>query len=115
MYMCIHSDTNTALVMNFSPPTHTHTHTHTALHNPEVASQSGAIRALIRGLLKCGASRISESVTLTLSHLLNSQATRKFIRSQLDIEVSRSVLIVVVELACCTDLVHFVDKLALLV
>jgi len=57
-----------------------------ALHNPEMASQSGAIRALIHGLLKCGTSRMSESVVLTLSHLLNKPNSRKFIRSQLDIE-----------------------------
>ena len=34
------------------------------------------------------ASRISETVTLTLTYLLNIPSSRKFIRSQLDLEVS---------------------------
>ena len=58
-----------------------------ALLNPELAAQTWAIKAILRGLLKCSHPRISESVVLTLSHLLNTPCTRRFIRSQLDVEV----------------------------
>ena len=58
-----------------------------ALLNPELAAQTWAIKAILRGLLKCSHSRISESVVLTVSHLLNAPSTRRYIRSQLDVEV----------------------------
>ena len=58
-----------------------------ALNNPELAARTGTIKALVRGLLKCHTPRISESVILTLSHLLNSPCTRKYVSSQFDIEV----------------------------
>ena len=58
-----------------------------ALLNPEVAAQTWAIKAILKGLLKCSHTRISESVVLTLSHLLNTPSTRRYVRSQLDIEV----------------------------
>jgi len=57
-----------------------------ALLNTELAAKTGAIKALLRGLLKCQTPRISESVTLTLSFLLNNPTSRKYIRSQLDME-----------------------------
>ena len=60
-----------------------------ALLNPEVAAQTWGIKAILRGLLKCSHPRISESVVLTLSHLLNTPCTRRYIRSQLDVEVGR--------------------------
>ena len=58
-----------------------------ALLNPELSAQTWAIKAILRGLLKCSHSRISESVVLTVSHLLNTPCTRRYIRSQLDVEV----------------------------
>lgn len=56
------------------------------LSYPLLAAKTGSIKALLKALLKCQFPRITESIVMVLTYLLNQAETRKYISAQMDIE-----------------------------
>ncbi|KAL5486702.1 hypothetical protein EMCRGX_G019218 [Ephydatia muelleri] len=56
------------------------------LSYPLLAAKTGSIKALLKALLKCQFPRITESIVMVLTYLLNQAETRKYVSAQIDIE-----------------------------
>ena len=77
------------------------------MRNTEVFSKAGGLSTLIRNILDAQLLRINESVTLTVLHLLNHPSTRRFIRFQADLEVSKFYLVFTVSSLSDINVEHY--------
>jgi rapamycin-insensitive companion of mTOR len=56
------------------------------IKNAEIAYEADAFRVLFDAVIDPSTSELSETILLSMLHLLNSAETRKFVRPQLDLQ-----------------------------
>uniref|UniRef100_A0A8C1GCW9 RPTOR independent companion of MTOR, complex 2b n=1 Tax=Cyprinus carpio TaxID=7962 RepID=A0A8C1GCW9_CYPCA len=57
-----------------------------ALENPEIVAKRGGLSTILKNVIDCQLSRINEALMTTILHLLNHPHTRKYVRSDVELE-----------------------------
>lgn len=65
------------------------------IRNPAIAHEADAFRILFDAVIDPTTSELSESILLSMLHLLNNGETRKYVRPQLDLQSLVKILVVI--------------------